>query len=162
MHIVWYLLRLNTDSSRPAQPETGKLRRRPTHRGDFEEASALRKAIERSDPKAISSNGHAGAHKLPDKDRSERRHFLFYQDEGGIRATNELDEPLQTIYYLGVIDVLTPYTLYKRAEHWIRSMQYDKHRISAVPPEEYGTRFLNFLESVSAEYLKQNACNRTV
>ena len=46
----------------------------------------------------------------------DRQHFLFYQDEGGLQATGEENENLDTIYYLGVIDILTPYTVFKRAE----------------------------------------------
>jgi len=105
------------------QPDTGgKIRRRPTHRGDLEDASLLRRAVKKSDPKALSQDNH----KLPSKERSERRHFLFYQDDGGVRATNDQDEAESTIYYLGVIDILTPYNWYKRAEHFLRSFQYDK------------------------------------
>lgn len=143
----------------------GKLRRRPTHRGELEDASALRRAVQQSDPKALGEEGH----KLPYKHTSERKMFLFYQDEGGIRATDENDTPQGTIYYLGIIDILTPYNCKKKIEHAWRSMQYDavslphsplvqtielkrtsgQHRISAVPPAEYGERFLNFLLSVS-------------
>lgn len=148
------------------KPEMGsKLRRRPTHRGELEDASALRRAVQQSDPKALGEEGH----KLPYKDRSERKMFLFYQDEGGMRATDENDVPEGTIYYLGIIDILTPYNCKKKIEHAWRSMQYDavsgcptaflegqdadrgklrQHRISAVPPDEYGERFLNFLFSV--------------
>jgi len=42
--------------------------------------------------------------------------FLFYSDEGGLRSTNECNEPMERIYYLGVIDILTPYGLTKKAE----------------------------------------------
>ena len=133
------------------QPDTaGKLRRRPTQRGDFERmtpsstGSDLRKAIQRADPTALPHDGTA----LPDKERSEKRYFAFYQDEGGLRATDEGDRNLNTIYYFGVIDILTPYNWYKRVEHLWRSMQYDKHRISAVPPREYGDRFLGFMASI--------------
>ena len=42
--------------------------------------------------------------------------FLFYADEGGLRSTNECNEPMERIYYLGVIDILTPYGLFKKGE----------------------------------------------
>ena len=57
--------------------------------------TALRKAVQRSDPKALSETN-----KLPDQDMSERRLFLFYQDEGGMRATGPDNVELSMIYYL--------------------------------------------------------------
>lgn len=126
------------------QPDPVKTRRRKTTqvmRG--EDVSALRKAVQRSDPQALSE-----ANKLPEHDASERRLFLFYQEEGGIRATDENNEPLEAIYYLGIIDILTPYTLVKKLEHFFRSMKHDKHMISAVPPKEYGDRFMGFVYSI--------------
>jgi len=108
------------------------------------DAFALREAVRRSDPKALS----AVTTELPDHDASERRHFLFYQDEGGFRSTDANNEPGQTIYYLGVIDLFTPYTNVKRGEHFFKGLTQNKHMISAVPPKEYAQRFINFLVSV--------------
>jgi 1-phosphatidylinositol-4-phosphate 5-kinase len=76
--------------------------------------------VQRADPQTL-SNGQ-----LPQKDQSERKYFVFYQDEGGIRATDEYDRNEKKIYYLGVIDILTPYNWKKKIEHCWRSMQYDK------------------------------------
>lgn len=64
-----------------------------------------------------------------------------------MRATNELNEPGNQLYYFGIIDILTPYTLYKRVEHAAKSFKYDGDTISAIPPDQYGKRFLNFLFS---------------
>lgn len=118
---------------------------------------------------------------------------MFYQDEGGLRATDECNEPMDVIYYLGVIDICTPYSFVKKVEHMWKSFTEDRvslrflivsvwtvgnsrviaramnrtkleadfslplpflfgpslsqHGISAVPPNEYGERFLNFLLS---------------
>lgn len=80
-----------------SQPDTVKMRRRPTlikSEADAD-ATALRKAVQRSDPKALSETN-----RLPDQDNSERRLFLFYQDEGGMRATNANNEDVGVIYYL--------------------------------------------------------------
>ena len=78
------------------QPEGVKVRRRqPTQVKRDADASALRQAIQRSDPKALDD-----VNKLPDADTSERQRFLFYQDEGGIRATGDDNEDLGVIYYL--------------------------------------------------------------
>lgn len=42
----------------------------------------------------------------------------------------------------------TPYTCIKAGEHFWKGLSNDKHAISAVPPIEYGNRFLGFLFSV--------------
>lgn len=49
---------------------------------------------------------------------TDRQYFIFYQDEGGLRATDEENKGMSTIYYLGVIDILTPYGVVKKAERW--------------------------------------------
>ena len=79
----------------------------------------MRQMVARSDPKAISN-------RLPDKDRSERRHFIFYQDEGGYQATDDNDEMMDTIYYLGIIDILTPFGFMKFFENFFKGFAYDK------------------------------------
>ncbi|KAE8225579.1 hypothetical protein CF319_g1722 [Tilletia indica] len=114
------------------------------HRQTEKDAFALREAVRRSDPKALSSVTTT----LPDHDASERRHFLFYQDEGGFRSTDANNQPGQMIYYLGVIDLFTPYTSVKRGEHFFKGLTQNKKMISAVPPKEYAARFINFLVSV--------------
>ncbi|GAA5860483.1 hypothetical protein JCM1840_000271 [Sporobolomyces johnsonii] len=127
------------------QPDTVKVSRKPTQIKRSQDASALREAVQRSDPQAL---GAGGVHELPEHDTStERRRFLFYQDEGGMRATGDNNEDLGVIYYLGIIDILTPYTLVKRLEHFFKGFKHDKHMISAVPPREYGDRFLAFIRS---------------
>ncbi|GAA5824050.1 hypothetical protein JCM11251_001500 [Rhodosporidiobolus azoricus] len=132
---------LREDKLSVFQPDTVKVSRKPTQVKRDADASALRKAVERSDPQAL------GDHELPSQDASERRLFLFYQDEGGMRATGDNNEDLGVIYYLGIIDILTPFTFVKRIEHLFKGMQHDKHMISAVPPKEYGDRFLAFIKS---------------
>jgi len=69
------------------------------------------------------------ASQLPTADSADRRHFLFYQDEGGLRATDEANQNMDVIYYLGVIDICTPYNTVKRLEHFWKSMTED--RVSA-------------------------------
>jgi 1-phosphatidylinositol-4-phosphate 5-kinase len=85
---------------------------------------------------------------LPEDDARtmDRQHFLFYQNEGGLRATGEENEPLDKIYYLGIIDILTPYTTLKKLEHVWKGMQTDRHKISAVSPMEYANRFFAFMK----------------
>lgn len=74
---------------------------------------------------------------LPDSvTKDEREHFIFYQDDGGLRATDEANDPMDTIYYLGVIDICTPYTTLKRAEHIWKGLHADRVRvpIAFLPP----------------------------
>jgi len=53
-------------------------------------------------------------------------------------------------FYLGLIDFLQPWTKRKLVERYLKTlMGYDTHEISCVDPEEYGTRFLSFMD----EYL---------
>ena len=66
------------------------------------------------------------ASQLPAADSADRRHFLFYQDEGGIRATDEINQNMDVIYYLGIIDICTPYNTVKKIEHFWKSMTEDR------------------------------------
>lgn len=50
----------------------------------------------------------------------------FYGDEGGFRSTLSDDSPGDELYFLGIIDILTPYTSKKKVEHLIKSIQHDK------------------------------------
>ncbi|GLB36638.1 putative SAICAR synthase-like protein [Lyophyllum shimeji] len=78
----------------------------------------------------------------------DRQHFMFYQDEGGLRATDENNEDMHTIYYVGVIDILTPYNAKKKLENLWKGMRADRHKISPVPPSEYAERFLAFMKAI--------------
>ena len=84
----------------------------------------MRRAIYRtSDPKRLDNI------QLPDdgdQQLGDRQHLIFYQDEGGLRATDEGNEVMDTIYYLGVIDILTPYTVLKKTEHFWKSLNADR------------------------------------
>jgi len=66
------------------------------------------------------------ANQLPQADSSDRRHFLFYQDEGGLRASDEQNQDMDIIYYVGVIDICTPYSTAKKLEHFWKSMTEDR------------------------------------
>lgn len=121
-------------SSRPLKPKRGP------------DATALRQAVQRSDPRSFD---HADR-ELPDKDGRERLYCVFYQEEGGFRSTSSVENvPGDWIYYMGVIDLFTPYSLTKRAEHLVKSLCHDRHMISPVAPKEYGTRFLRFMRTIT-------------
>lgn len=54
----------------------------------------------------------------------------------------------QAIYYLGLIDFLQPWTTRKVLERKLKGiMGYDTSAISCVTPEEYASRFLQFLDT---------------
>jgi len=108
------------------------------------EAIAMRRAMRESDPKKLGVE----TIKLPEEDTGDRQSLIFYQDEGGLRATDEANDPMDTIYYLGVIDILTPYSLVKKLEHFWKGMSADRHKISPVEPVEYGTRFFSFMKAI--------------
>ncbi|KAG2055963.1 SAICAR synthase-like protein [Suillus hirtellus] len=78
----------------------------------------------------------------------DRDHFLFYQDEGGLQATDESNEEMDVIYYLGIIDILTPYGGLKKCEHFWKGLSADRHKISPVPPSEYADRFFGFMKAI--------------
>lgn len=122
-------------------PDTSKPLTRETTRKDKRESkvNALRMAVKVSDPQAL------GPTTLPSDSFSERRHFIFYADDGGLLSTNEQNEQGEDLYYLGIIDILTPYNYVKKIEHAWKSLSQDKRAISAVNPREYASRFLSFM-----------------
>ncbi|KAI0400726.1 hypothetical protein F4802DRAFT_472587 [Xylaria palmicola] len=74
---------------------------------------------------------------------------LFYNDDGGLRATHEDNTPGEEVYYLGVIDCLTHYGMIKKIEHFWKGLSSDRTQISALPPQEYGDRFLQFMSGIT-------------
>jgi 1-phosphatidylinositol-4-phosphate 5-kinase len=104
------------------------IRRKPTtiKGSKSPEAIAMRRAMRESDPKRLGDE----TIKLPEEDTGDRQSLIFYQDEGGLRATDEANQPMSTIYYLGVIDILTPYSIVKQLEHFWKGLSAD--RVSGV------------------------------
>ena len=77
--------------------------------------------------------------------RSVIPHF-FKQYEGGIRATDYFNRDLDIIYYVGIIDCLTNYSIVKKLETFWRSLNHDRKTVSAVPPKYYSERMFSFIE----------------
>ncbi|KAI0758492.1 SAICAR synthase-like protein [Trametes elegans] len=75
-------------------------------------------------------------------------HTIFYQDKGRLRATDETNDNMDTIYYLGVIDILTPYNTFQKLEHFWKGLSADPHKISPVPPAEYAGRYFAFMKAI--------------
>jgi len=74
---------------------------------------------------------------------------VFYLDEGGFQASHDDNRPGEEIYYLGIIDCLTKYSMIKRSEHFFKSFGAPEGEISAIPPDRYGARFVKFMTSIT-------------
>ncbi|KIW20041.1 hypothetical protein PV08_00616 [Exophiala spinifera] len=79
----------------------------------------------------------------------ERQFRIFYNYDGGIRATHEDGQGGDSVYYLGVIDCLTHYGIIKRIEHFWKGLSAPRTQISPIPPQAYGERFLNFVTGIT-------------
>ena len=76
--------------------------------------------------------------------RSDGARFSAFQRfYGGIPSTNQRE-----VFYVGIIDVLTDYGLKKMGEHISKAVLYDSKQVSCVPPNEYQSRFVDYLASV--------------
>lgn len=104
-------------------------------------ATNIRKILAQADPIQLGPSSS----KLPETSPAERSAFMFYSEYGGMHATNQNNQLLPEIYYVGIIDITTPYNMVKKIEHIWKSLNYDKDLISAVNPLKYGRRFLNFM-----------------
>ena len=60
-----------------------------------------------------------------------------------------LDAPRKEIYFLGIIDVLTPYSVKKQAARAAKTVKYgsDADGISTVEPDLYAKRFMEFVSN---------------
>ncbi|KAF7730388.1 Phosphatidylinositol-4-phosphate 5-kinase [Apophysomyces ossiformis] len=147
---VHNLLRGNKDGVRDStlqffQPDTKLAERRASMMKRREsKAQVYRKAIAQANPDRMDAS------KLPDQPFEERRNCIFYSDDGGFQATDELNQPTAILYFVGVIDILTPYDMKKKSEHFFKSMTQDKNTISSVKPSHYGDRFMGFMTKALA------------
>ncbi|KAJ1906590.1 Phosphatidylinositol-4-phosphate 5-kinase [Coemansia sp. IMI 209127] len=108
-------------------------------------AHTIRKKVVHTDPVALDSLPQGTMPPLPESMFQELRYSIFYREDGGILSSDPADNPGPLIYYLGVIDILTPYNLVKRTEHIVKSVVHDSSQISAINPRKYGLRFLRFV-----------------
>ncbi|KJZ71707.1 hypothetical protein HIM_08904 [Hirsutella minnesotensis 3608] len=133
------------------------LLRTPSKLESVRKARELRQMIRQERPVPM---GQA-MDRMPDEleEGHNRPGFVFNQDDGGFRATHEDNSPAEEIYYLGVIDCLTHYGVIKKIEHFWKGLSSDRTQISALPPDEYGDRFYNFIEGItmSAEEARREA-----
>lgn len=112
----------------------------------FDPKSNLKAEVFKTNPRDIDRGVDLPSDVFPGRSK-----YIFYGHNGGIRATNENNEPISEIYYLGIIDCLTNYSLKKRLETAWRSISHSRSTISAVPAHEYGDRFLKFIKDGISE-----------
>ncbi|KAF2827510.1 SAICAR synthase-like protein [Ophiobolus disseminans] len=127
------------------EPQPNMLMRTPSKLEASRKARELRQMVKTQKPVPMEQTSS----KMPDELQDPKRNFYFYQDDGGFQATHEHDVPGEEIYYLGIIDCLTHYSLIKRMEHFIKGLANTESQISAIPPERYGDRFVKFISAVT-------------
>ncbi|KAK3290614.1 uncharacterized protein B0H64DRAFT_331791 [Chaetomium fimeti] len=123
------------------------LMRTPSKLENQRKARELRQMIQSEKPVPMGQTSS----RMPDEleEGQNRPGFIFNQDDGGFRATHEDNAPGDEIYYLGVIDCLTHYGIIKKIEHFWKGLSSDRSQISALPPHEYGERFISFISSMA-------------
>lgn len=118
----------------------------------FSPISSNLEDLKNTNPKLLS-----GLNDLPNAEHTKRSSNIFYSDEGGVVSTGDNNTPLDEVYYFGIIDCLTNYSLKKKLETIWRTLGHERSTVSAVPPKEYGERFLKFLEdSINENTLEKN------
>ncbi|ORY40954.1 SAICAR synthase-like protein [Rhizoclosmatium globosum] len=83
---------------------------------------------------------------LPDDSPPERQYFAFYSELGGIKAADADGEEEGEVYFMGIIDIFTEWSPYKKVEHFFKSLLGNGRNISAVNSVSYGRRFMAFIE----------------
>lgn len=135
------------DPEHAAQPPG--LMRTPSKLETTRKAKELRQNLKTQRPVPIGTSSSKMPDELPPNKIDKRQNFIFYADDGGFRATHQDDSPGEEIYYLGIIDCLTKYNLVKRGEHFFKGLTQNEAEISAVPPDRYGIRFVDFISSTT-------------
>ncbi|XP_029006458.1 phosphatidylinositol 5-phosphate 4-kinase type-2 gamma-like isoform X2 [Betta splendens] len=89
-------------------------------------------------------NGAAGSLRAPGPGEVDP-HVDVYAVQSAVGA------PQREVYFMGLIDVLTQYDTKKKAAHAARAVKHGGGgEISAVPPEQYAKRFLEFVAKIFA------------
>ncbi|KAI1657020.1 SAICAR synthase-like protein [Daldinia decipiens] len=122
------------------------LMRTPSKLENARKARELRQMIKAERPVPVGQTSS----RMPDElAEGHTRGGMFYSDDGGLRATHEDNTAGEEVYYLGVIDCLTHYGVIKKIEHFWKGLSSDRTQISALPPEEYGERFIKFMSGIT-------------
>lgn len=143
------------------------LMRTPSKLESARKAKELRQMVKAERPVPMRQTSD----RMPDElAEGHGRGGVFYNDDGGLRATHEDNSLGEEVYYLGVIDCLThvslisfekqisltlyidwklQYGMIKKIEHFWKGLSHDRSQISALPPQEYGDRFMKFMSGIT-------------
>jgi len=66
----------------------------------------------------------------------------------GIVSTDENDNPLEEVYFMGIIDIMQEFNAMKKGENMIKSFIYKQNEISSVDANLYYERFNVFMEGL--------------
>ncbi|KAJ9145478.1 SAICAR synthase-like protein [Pleurostoma richardsiae] len=122
------------------------LMRTPSKLENARKARELRQMIKSERPMPMDKSMRGMPDELEEGNKSD---LVFYRDDGGFQATHEDNTPGDEIYYLGVIDCLTHYGIIKKIEHFWKGLSHERSQISALPPDQYGERFINFISGIT-------------
>lgn len=79
-----------------------------------------------------------------DAPRHDRQELPVHQScMGGMLSSDK-----RSLYYFGVIDILTPYDTFKKLEHHWKALRHDRNGVSCCPPTFYAERFNTFMQDV--------------
>jgi Ca2+-binding EF-hand superfamily protein len=65
---------------------------------------------------------------------------VHQRDSGGMISSDR-----RHLYYIGIIDILTPYDTFKVFEHYVKAIRHEWKGVSCCPPPFYSERFNKFL-----------------
>ncbi|CAI5716639.1 unnamed protein product [Peronospora destructor] len=71
---------------------------------------------------------------------------VFCRDDGGICGRDQHGRKNGFVYFLGIIDILQQYNTRKIAETFFKGLRHNRKHISAVEPEFYGDRLIEYME----------------
>ena len=92
-------------------------------------------------------NKHAIQRFLNQNDPSGLPANLFTHFDGGLLSIDTTADGCQMIYFIGIIDCLTNYSIVKRLETFWRGINHKLDVVSAIPPKNYANRFYKFIEN---------------
>ena len=82
----------------------------------------------------------------------ERAGFSFYNEMGGmVSGGNRSESDGEEVYYIGIIDIFTQYTLRKRVEHFVKSLINDGVNFVIFLILDWSNLFCNLASNLSSE-----------